>query len=147
MSMATDRMQARMEIKSAEFTAKLGLIAKASKKEGSSIVLKHSRQLLNKFAWEAPKDTGRLRAGFLPAAIALNMTSGMYTRFPNQGEGTGANNTGAKNPSVTIVNAVPYVAYAGHRGTAWWWRAMNRQLAAMDKDLKPMVRRIWGAGR
>ncbi len=146
MSAAMDRLQTRMELKSAEFNMKLTQIAKASKKEGSTFVLKHSRQLLNKFAWEAPMKTGRLRAGFLPAAVALNMTSGMYTRFPNQGEGIGVNNIAAKKPSVTIINSVPYVAFAGRRGTGWWWRAMNRQIAAMDKDLKPTVQRIWRAG-
>ena len=135
--------QVRMDLKTAEFQQKLEQIKKQLGKEAGALVLKHSRQLVKKFAYYAPKDTGRLRAGFWPAAISLQMTSSIYTSYPNKGEGRGINRTQANNPSVTIVNSVPYVANAGGRGTGWWWKAMNAQMALMNKELDDTVRKAW----
>ena len=137
----------RMNLKSAEFNTKLMRVQNVLDKiEGPAYVRAQARRLVKKWAFLAPIKTGRLRAGFWPAAMALQITS-IYTPHPNAGEGLGINNTyDQKRPSMTIVNAVPYVANAGGRGTSWWFQGMNAIMARMDKDLESHVERAWKAG-
>lgn len=138
---------ARMEFKQREFNQKLARIVSELHKNASTYVLSKSRQLVKKWAFLAPKDTGRLRAGFWPAANALGITTGIYTSAPNRGEGIGVNNSGAKNnPSVTIWNSVPYVANAGGAGTWWWFHGLLEIEARAQRELEERVgRKTWNS--
>jgi len=136
----------RMDLKFREFSEKLRKSSSAMGREGTTYVQSQSRRLVKKWAHLAPMKTGRLRAGFWPVAVSLQMTN-IYTRYPNRGEGYGINKSQDKrNPAVYMGNTVPYVAYAGRHGTSWWYAGINAIMARMEKDVENHVRKAWDAG-
>lgn len=125
------------------FNAQLKEVAKRTNKSARSIVGTNSRRLLRKFSYKCPILTGRARAGFWPAAIALNMTS-LNTPYPNHGEGRGIVKMYDRyRPSVLIGNRVPYIHNAGGRGLGWWLSSINLIMARMEKDITTAVPRQW----
>lgn len=135
-------LNARMDLKWREFSATLAEVQKRNHKSAGSVVLSNSRKLVKKFAWEAPYKTGRLRAGFWPVATAL-MVPTIYTPYPNKGEGRGVVKLDARNPSVTIVNSVPYVANAGGRGTGWWFKSIIGITERMKREMEQNLKANW----
>ena len=138
--------EARMDLKTVEFNEKLARIQQEWGRRAPNFVLSTSRSLIKKLAFLAPIKTGRLRAGFWPAAMAVGMTSSIYTSWPNNNEGLGVSNLSGKNPSVLIQNSVPYVGNAGGRGTSWWHDAYNQILARLENELAKEVEGAWNAG-
>lgn len=149
--MASDtssRAQARMDFKMEEFAQKVAQIQKAWGRESKTFVLSTARKLVKKFAFEAPVDTGRLRAGFWPAAISMQVTQIYdYKGHGNKNEGAGIVKLTAKNPMIKIVNSVPYVANAGGRGMSWWFKSMSAIMFRLDRELENHVKKAWQAGR
>lgn len=98
-----------------DFNSQLERVRGLIGRNASSYVRTTARRLIRRFAWNAPKApssygaSGRLRAGFWPAAALLNIAN-IYTNQPNAGEGSGNDRTTESNPSFTIINAVPYVS-------------------------------------
>ena len=137
--MVGDRQGALMELKQEKFAANMNRIRKELNYQAPQFVLAQTRTLTKKWAWYAPKKTGRLRAGFWPIAIATGMTN-IYTSAPNRGEGY-ATGTNVDNEKATYVfgNRVPYVSFAGGKGghgTGWWWRGLyeaNNQMLELLK--------------
>ena len=138
---------ARMELRAGEFNARLAKVQnQLDGLEGPAFVRMQSRRLIKKWAFLAPIKSGRLRAGFWPAAMALQMTN-IYTSYGNHNEGVGINRTtDRKKPSMTIVNSVPYVGNAGGRGTGWWHQGLNAIQGRMNADLEKAIKKSWTAG-
>jgi len=82
-----------------------------------------------------------LRAGFWPAAAALNI-SNIYTDAPNKNEGSGNDQTRSNSPSFTIINSVPYIAKL-KGGLAWAEEAQRRVEMQMVKDLTKYAEESW----
>lgn len=136
---------AAMDFRWKEFMTKMDVVRRAMKEDGEKFIRMNARRLVKKWAYLAPIKTGRLRAGFWPAAISLGMNT-VYTPLPNQGEGIGVANLKAANPHVRIANTVPYVANAGNRGTSWWWAGLRAVEVRMREDLDKYVRGTWNKG-
>ena len=94
------------------FVSDIERVRNATHRTTQQVVQHNARRLVKKAAQLCPIDTGRARAGFWPAAIALKI-SNIYTPHPNICEGAGIDNTGAKNPTFTLENSVPYITYMG----------------------------------
>lgn len=137
-------LEAQMELKLAEFTAELARIQTEWGKQADEFVLKSARKLVKKWAFLAPIKTGRLRAGFWPAAIAMGVTN-IYTSFENAGEGFCVLNLDTANPTITIVNSVPYVSNAGHRGQGWWFEGLAEVQGDLQGDLEDAIKAGWAA--
>ena len=123
----------------ADFNAQLERVRGLIGRNASSYVRTTARRLIRRFAWNAPKApssfgaSGRLRAGFWPAATLLNIAN-IYTNQPNKNEGSGNDQTRSDNPSFTIVNSVPYVGLL-KEGLGWADAAVQGVQSQMAKDL------------
>ena len=146
MAFSTSRqaLEARMDLKWREFTTQLNNVQQRTGRRAPQIVQTNSRRLIKKWAFLAPIKTGRLRAGFWPAAVRLQMTN-IYTPHPNRGEGLGQLNLDprAAKPFVRIVNSVPYVANAGGRGTGWWFKGIVGITERMRRDAEGAIKSDW----
>lgn len=138
--------EAKMELKTTEFNERVTRIMQEWGRRAPNFVLSTSRKLVNKLAFNAPYDKGRLRAGFKPAANALAMTSGLYTSWPNDNEGSGVAKLTGSNPTVLIENSVPYVGNAGGAGIGWWIASYNEIMARLENELAKEVEGAWNAG-
>lgn len=148
MAAGMQQAQARMEVKTQEFAEKLAYIRKEMGRGADQAVTTWSRRLVKKWAFLAPEKTGRLKAGFWPAAAALGLTTVYSTnQFPNQNEGGGILRLGGSKPSMSISNRVPYVGNAGGRGTGWWHLGVNEVMSQMEADLKKVVSGAWQRGQ
>ena len=148
MGLGMQQAETKMELHQKDFNMKMERVREQMGRGASQFVVTVSRRLVKKWAFLAPEDTGRLRAGFWPAAKCLGITT-VYSRnnHPDQGEGLGVNNSqNTKNPFVIIQNWVPYVANAGGRGTGWWHNGLNQVEAQMLKDLEKVVSGAWEYG-
>jgi len=79
------------------------------------------------------RGSGRLRAGFWPAAIALGVRS-IYTPIENMGEGAAIDRTSDDKPSFTIINRVPY--YQNLVRKDWVDAAKSYVMGKAVKDLE-----------
>ena len=134
-------MSAELKFNNAAINNQLAQVAKLMGRNGGTYVRTTSRRLIKKLAFEAPIDTGRLRAGFWPAASALSITN-IYTRYPNKNEGQGIDKTKTQSPAFTIVNRVPYVLRL-KRGPGWIRAAEAAIRARMVQDLRKYVQESW----
>lgn len=108
-------MNTTMHINTAGFNAQLEQLRQANGRAAGSMVRYWSRITLKKLAWKTNKasrkwrKSGRLRAGWWPAAQALGM-SGVYSgTYGNHGEGHILDNSHDPiRPSITMTNTVPY---------------------------------------
>jgi hypothetical protein len=137
---------ARMELKTQEFNEALTRIQTEWGRRAPGFVLSTARKLIKKLAFNAPIKTGRLRAGFWPAALATGMTTSIYTSWPNDNEGSGVAKLTGSDPMVLIENTVPYVGNAGGRGTAWWHQSYNEIISRLESELAKEVEGAWNAG-
>lgn len=117
-------------------------------RNSGSYVRTTARRLVRRLAYNAPiskersRNRGRLRAGFWPAAAALNITN-IYTRYPNKNEGSAVDNTrDYTNPRFTITNSVPYIPNL-RMGYQWVDEARRGVQAQMAQDLEKYVRQSW----
>jgi len=130
-----------------DFNRQMSQVARLVGRNGASFVRTTARRLIRRFAWNAPKApssygaSGRLRAGFWPAAALLNIAN-IYTNQPNKNEGSGNDQTRSDNPSFTIVNAVPYVGLL-KEGLGWADNAVRGVESQMAKDLEKYAVDSW----
>lgn len=108
-------MNTTMTIDTQSFQRQIEAIKRASGRAGSSTVRYWSRIMLRKLAYKTAKASrkyklsGRLRAGWWPAASALGVNTVYSGSFPNKGEGSAIDNIANPiNPSFTMTNTVPY---------------------------------------
>ena len=124
----------------ADFNAQLERVRGLIGRNAGAYVRTTARRLIKRFAFNCPKApgsfeaSGRLRAGFWPAAALLNI-SNIYTNQPNKGEGAGEDQTRNENPSFTITNSVPYIGNL-KEGLAFADDAVRGVEAQMAKDLE-----------
>lgn len=122
----------------------LSALRERTRRGGSSMVRYWSRRLVRELAWQMPmagsefSHRGRLRAGWWPAANALNVVN-IGTRQPNRNEGWVTVNLVGDNPSVTMANAVPFMAFVpGY--PAFAQKAVNVVTATARKELEAAMR-------
>lgn len=132
---------ARLDFQLGSFANQLDELAKKGKFSSQRLVLIWARRLVLKAAWNAPKLTGRLRAGFWPIAITLGMNT-IYTPFPNSGEGTGMAKLDSVNPMVALSNNVPYVHNAGGHGIGWFLQAVVAVESRMVQELNDEYKKV-----
>jgi len=131
----------------AGFNAQVASVRRLIHRNSRSYVKTIARRLVRRLAFnagQAPRrylGSGRLRAGFWPAAIALNI-SNIYTPYPNKNEGSVTDRTSSRNPSITITNSVPYILRL-HKGTGWVNEAESGVRAQMARDLEKYARDSW----
>lgn len=131
----------------ADFNSQLERVRGLIGRNAQSYVRTTARRLIRRFAWNAPKApasygaSGRLRAGFWPAAVLLNIAN-IYTNQPNKNEGSGNDQTKTDNPSFTIVNSVPYVGLL-KEGLSWADNAVQGVQSQMVKDLEKYAVDSW----
>ena len=130
-----------------DFNAQIERVRALLGRNAGSYVRTTARRLVRRLAFNAPKasakyrGSGRLRAGFWPAAALLNI-SNIYTRFPNKGEGSGNDQTRSAHPSFTITNEVPYITNL-KGGLKFVDMAAQGVRAQMTRDLEKYVRDSW----
>ncbi len=129
------------------FNAQISQVRSLIKRNGGSYVRTTARRLIRRLAFNAPKApgsydaSGRLRAGFWPAAVLLNI-SNIYTKQPNRGEGSGNDQTRSGKPSFAIVNSVPYIGTL-KGGMKFANTAIAGVQAQMATDLEKYARDSW----
>jgi len=130
-----------------DFNAQVSRVRGCIKRNAGSYVRTTARRLIRRLAYNAPKApgsfnaSGRLRAGFWPAALLLNI-SNIYTGQPNRNEGSGNDQTRASKPSFTIVNSVPYIGTLKN-GMMFADVAVSGVQAQMAHDLEKYARDSW----
>lgn len=111
-------MTATIKINTDSFMEQLRRLQIASGRAGGSMVRYWSRKLLKKMAWDTRRaarrfpNSGRLRAGWYPAAAAIGVSTVYAGSAPNKGEGScidGSKSTLA--PRITMTNSVPFGPY------------------------------------
>lgn len=116
-------------------------IKKRSSDAGSYYAKIQARTLVRKLAFYCPMDTGRARAGFYPAALALGLRHVYSGRYPNQNEGGFVDNLKSKtNPSFFISNSVPYILTIRGHGR-WMYRARDDAARQAQRHLERTYRR------
>ena len=137
-------MSATLKFDTAGFNQQVSAVQRLIGRNARSYVRTTARRLIRRLAFNAPRSAqrygaaGRLRAGFWPAAIALNI-SNIYTSQPNKNEGNAIDATSAGSPSFTITNSVPYIGNL-KEGLAWAETAKRGVEAQMARDLEKYVR-------
>jgi hypothetical protein len=140
-------MSAVMKWNMTDFNRQVEKVREMIGRNGRSYVRTTARRLVRRLAWAAPHaskrfpQSGRLRAGFWPAAAALGITN-VYTNKPNRGEGSATDATWGANPSFTIVNSVPYVMTL-KQGTQWIENAEGEVRGQMARDLRKYAEDTW----
>lgn len=140
-------MSATITFDTDNFNRQMSDVARLVGRNGASYVRTTARRLIKRFAYNAPRApgsfaaSGRLRAGFWPAAALLNI-SNIYTNQPNRGEGAGDNRTDSNDPSFTITNSVPYIGNL-KEGLAWADDAARGVEMQMAKDLEKFAVDSW----
>lgn len=136
-----------MTIDTADFNAQLAKVARLIDRNAGSYVRTTARRLVKKAAWRCPRApgsfaaSGRARAGFWPAALALGL-SNIYTGQPNRGEGAAIDRTASDSPSFTIENSVPYITQIPG-GTGWFDEALAAVRGQMAGDLEKFAADTW----
>lgn len=140
-------MSETMTFDLAGFNAQVEQVRSMIGRNAGSYVRTTARRLVKRLSFNAPiaprqyGQSGRLRAGFWPAAQLLNV-SNIYTRHSNTGEGAGEDLTRNANPSFTITNSVPYVTLL-KEGMDWADKAVRGVEAQMAIDLERYARDSW----
>lgn len=140
-------MSATLKIDMQDFNRQIERVRGKIGRNAGSYVRTSARRLIRRLAWKCPQAqpryaaTGRLRAGFWPAALALNITN-IYTRAPNKNEGEGIDNTTGSHPSFTIRNRVPYIGDLKH-GLGWANDALDAVRVQMARDLMKYAADTW----
>ena len=140
-------MSATLTFDTDNFNRQMSGVARLVGRNGASYVRTTARRLTKRFAYNAPKApgsfaaSGRLRAGFWPAAALLGI-SNIYTNQPNRGEGAGDNRTDSDAPSFTITNSVPYIGNL-KEGLAWADDSARGVEMQMAKDLEKYAVDSW----
>jgi hypothetical protein len=140
-------MSATITFDTDNFNRQMSDVARLVGRNGQSYVRTTARRLIKRFAYNAPKApgsfaaSGRLRAGFWPAAALLGI-SNIYTNQPNAGEGAGEDRTRDTEPSFTITNSVPYVGTLKD-GLVWADEAVRGVDAQMARDLEKLAVESW----
>lgn len=141
-------METGIKFNTLEFERLLSETRAMLHRNSRSYVRTTARRVVRRLAYNAPiakahkRNRGRLRAGFWPAAAALNITN-IYTGYPNKNEGSAVDKTNsANNPSFTITNTVPYIQNL-QMGYQWAENARRGVQAQMAKDLEKYVRQSW----
>ena len=133
-------MSASLKFDTTGFNQQVSQVQSLIHRNARSYVRTTARRLIKRLAYNAPRAaqgyaaSGRLRAGFWAAATALGITN-IYTAQPDRGEGSAIDATGAKSPSFTITNAVPYIGNL-KEGLAWAETARRGVEAQMARDLR-----------
>lgn len=111
-------MNATMNIDTTSFNRQLEMLRRANGKAGGSCVKYWARKALRKIAFETNKASrhfirsGRLRAGWWPAAEALNVPTVYAGAHGNAGEGSYVDATANQtNPSFTMTNSVAFIGH------------------------------------
>ena len=136
-----------LEFDTLDFKRQINAVQHMIKRNAVSYVKTTARRVVRRLAWAAPqakqgfKGYGRLRAGWWPAARALGINN-IYTRYPNNEEGTFEDNLKGNNPSCVICNDVSYIGLL-KIGNAWAQNAMNGVRAQMAGDLAKYARESW----
>lgn len=105
-----------MRIDTTAMNRQIAQLRLANGKATGNCVRYWSRIVLKQLAWNTNKalrrfkNTGRLRAGWWPAANALHSPTVYSGGFPNKNEGYAIDNTNTQSPraSFTMGNTVPY---------------------------------------
>ena len=140
-------MSAALKFDMTGFNQQVGQVQRLIGRNARSYIRTTARRLIRRLAFNAPKAasgfaaSGRLRAGFWPAAIALNI-SNIYTSQQNKNEGSAIDATSASSPSFTLVNAVPYIGNL-KEGLTWAETAKRGVEAQMARDLEKYARDSW----
>lgn len=140
-------MSAKLTFDMARFNSEVARVQEMLGRNAGSYVRTTARRLIRRMAWNAPKApgymkaSGRLRAGFWPAAIALGVTN-VYTGQPNKGEGEASDMTHGANPRFVITNAVPYVLRL-KVGMEWVQKSVQAVEAQMARDLRKYAEDTW----
>lgn len=140
-------MSASLKFDLADFNRQLEQVRSLIGRNARSYVRTTARRMIRRLAWNAPRAlqgfpaSGRLRAGFWPAAAALGITN-IYTAQPDKGEGAEMDRTDDSHPSFTIVNSVPYVMTL-KAGLEWAETARRGVEAQMARDLEKYAEDSW----
>jgi len=140
-------MNTGLKFDMAGFNQQVSQVQRLIGRNARSYVRTTARRLIRRLAFNTPRApskygaSGRLRAGFWPAAIALNI-SNIYTRQPNKNEGRAIDRTSAGHPSFTIINSVPYLGNL-KGGLKFADIAINGVRAQMIRDLEKYARESW----
>jgi len=139
-------MSVTVKFNTDEFNRNLERVRQLIGRNAQSYVRTTARRLVRALAYNCPRApsniraSGRLRAGFWPAAIALNV-SNIYTPIENMGEGSAEDRTTDDKPSFKIINSVPY--YQNLLRTDWVDTAKNYVLTKAAKDLEKYAKDTW----
>jgi len=132
-------MSATIKFNTDEFNRNLARVQQLIGRNAGSYVRTTARRLVRSLAYNCPRaptnirGSGRLRAGFWPAAIALGVRS-IYTPIENMGEGAAIDRTSDDKPSFTIINRVPY--YQNLVRKDWVDAAKSYVMGKAVKDLE-----------
>ena len=134
-------MNATLNIDLASFNRQLEMLRLANGKAGGSCVKYWARKVLRKIAWEANKaarhykKSGRLRAGWWPAAEALNVSTVYAGSHGNAGEGSFIDATANQTaPAFTMTNFVPFIGYV---------KGLEQRLAVGVQQVESQAQAEW----
>jgi hypothetical protein len=140
-------MGASLKFDMTSFNRQVEQVRKMLHRNAGRYVRTTARRFIKRMSFDAPLAqaafpmSGRLRAGFWPAATALGITN-IYTNAPNKGEGSAHDATNSANPAFTIINSVPYLMRV-KGGLGWVESAMQRVRMQMVKDLTKYTEWSW----
>ncbi len=140
-------MSATLKFDMTRFNSEVARVQEMLGRNAGSYVRTTARRVIRRMAWNAPKApgymkaSGRLRAGFWPAATALGVGN-IYTPQADKGEGSARDMTHGDNPRFVIENAVPYVMRL-KVGLEWVEKAIQGVEAQMERDLRKYCEDTW----
>lgn len=107
-------VSATIKFNTDEFNRNLERVRELIGRNAQSYVRTTARRLVRSLAYNCPRAptnismSGRLRAGFWPAAVLLGIAN-IYTPIRNLGEGSADDRTSESKPSFRLTNSVPYL--------------------------------------
>lgn len=111
-------MSLAIQIDTRSFGDQLARLRRETGKTGTSTVRYWSRIMLRKLAFKTSiatgryRNRGRLRAGWWPAAAALNVGTVYSGSFGNRGEGSCIDQSNdPERPSITMINSVTFAEF------------------------------------
>jgi len=141
-------MSASLKFNTDDFNRNLARVQQLIGRNAQSYVRTTARRLVRSLPYTGPRaptnirGSGRLRAGFWPAAMALGVTN-IYTPVSmNMSEGSAEDRTSESKPSFKIVNSVPYLQNL-KGGLAWAENAKRYVEMKSVQDLEKYAKASW----